>query len=59
MKARNPLIVVLAGPDLEPVSELLKKMFRKNGDRVFDTTNYRYEWHKAAHAAGVGVRDPK
>ena len=53
------MIVVLAGPDLEPVSELLKKMFRKNGDRVFDTTNYRYEWHKAAHAAGVGVRDPK
>ena len=42
MKARNPT-VVLAGPALEPVSELLKKMFRKNGDRVFDMTNYRYE----------------
>jgi integrase len=59
MKARNPLTVVLAGPGLEPVSKLLKKMFRKNGDRVFDTTNYRYEWHKAADAAGVGVRDSK
>jgi integrase len=59
MKARNPLTVVLAGPGLEPVSKLLKKMFRKNGDRVFDTTNYRYEWHKASHAAGVGVRDSK
>jgi hypothetical protein len=34
-------------------------MFRKNGDRVLDTTNYRYEWHKASHAAGVGVRDSK
>src|SRR5260370_14658595 len=59
MKARNPLTVVLAGPGLEPVSKLLKKMFRKNGDRVFDTTNYRYELHKAADAACVGVRDSK
>ncbi len=59
MKANNPLTIVLAGPGLESVSKLLKKMFRKNGDRVFDTTNYRYEWHKACHAAGVGVRDKK
>jgi integrase len=59
MKSKNPLTIVLAGPGLEPVYRLLKKMFRKNGDRVFDTTNYRYEWHKASHAAGVGVRDSK
>jgi integrase len=59
MKSKNPLTIVLAGPGLEPVSRLLKKMFRKNGDRVFDATNYRYEWHKASHAAGVVVRDSK
>ena len=59
MKSENPLTIVLAGPGLEPVSRLLKKMFRKNGDRVLDATNYRYEWHKASHAAGRGVRDSK
>jgi integrase len=42
MKSKNQLTVVLAGPGLELVSRLLKKTFRRNGDRVFDTTNYRY-----------------
>ena len=59
VKARSSLTDVLAGPGLEPVSKLLKKMFGRNGVRVFDTTNYRYPWHKAAPAPGVGVGDKK
>ena len=59
MKARNPLTVVLAGPGLEPVAKLLKKMFRKNGDRVFDTTNYRAEWYKACVKVGLATWETK
>jgi integrase len=57
MKAKFPLTIVLAGAGLEPVAKLLKKMFRKNGDRVFDTKNYRAEWYKASVSVGVGARD--
>jgi integrase len=57
MKAKFPLTIVLAGAGLEPVAKLLKKMFRKNGDRVFDTKNYRAEWYKASVSVGVGTRD--
>ena len=41
---------------LEPVSKMLKKMFRGTGP-VFDYTNYRAEWQKACNAVGLGVRD--
>jgi Phage integrase family len=57
MKARKSLTVVLAGKGLEPVAKELKKMFRHNGDRVFYIANYRAEWQKACHMAGLGVRD--
>jgi integrase len=57
MKAKFPLTIVLAGSGLEPVARLLKKLFRKNGDRVFDTKNYRSEWYKASVSVGVGARD--
>lgn len=59
MKARNPLTIVLAGPGLEPVSKMLKKMFQKNGDRVFDTTNYRAEWYKVCVSVGAATRETK
>jgi integrase len=58
MKARAPLTIVLAGKGLEPVSKMLKKMFRGEGP-VFDFTNYRAEWQKACHKLGLGVRDEK
>ena len=57
MNAKFPLAIVLAGAGLEPVAKLLKEMFRKNGDRVFDTKNYRAEWYKACLSVGVGARD--
>jgi hypothetical protein len=47
----------LAGPGLEPVAAKLRKMFRKQGQPIFDTTNYRAEWQKACAAVGVGKRD--
>jgi integrase len=59
MKARAPLTVVLAGSGLEPVSKMLKKMFRTEDGPVFDFTNYRAEWQKACHKVGLGVRDEK
>ena len=59
MKARRPLTIVLAGPGLEPVAAELRKLFRRNGDAIFYTVNYRSEWHKACDKVGLGVRDPK
>jgi integrase len=59
MKARAPLTIVLAGKGLEAVSAMLKKMFRKDDEPVFDITNYRVAWQKACHAVGAGVRDSK
>jgi integrase len=59
MKARAPLTIVLAGPGLESVSAMLRKMFRKRGGAIFDTINYRAEWQKACDAAGVGKRNKK
>jgi integrase len=59
MKARQPLTIVLAGPGLEQVAAILRKMFRKNGEPVFYIVNYRVEWQKACHKIGLGVRDKK
>jgi integrase len=56
MKAHAPLTIVLAGKGLEPVAAMLKKMFRRADARVFDVTNFRSEWQKACHKAGLGVR---
>jgi integrase len=58
MKGRKPHTIVLAGPGLEPVSAMLRKMFRNDGP-VFNFTNYRVEWQKACHQVGLGVRDEK
>jgi integrase len=57
MKARQPLTIVLAGPGLEQVAVLLRKMFHKNNEPVFYIVNYRVEWQKACHKLGLGVRD--
>jgi len=59
MKARGPLTIVLAGKGLTPVSAILRKMFRKAGDVIFDTTNFRQEWQKACHKLGLGLYDKK
>jgi integrase len=59
MKARRPLTIVLAGPGLGPVAIELGKLFRRNGDPVFHTVNYRAEWQKACDKVGLGVRNPK
>jgi integrase len=59
MKARRPLTIALAGPGLGPVAIELGKLFRRNGDPVFHTVNYRAEWQKACDKAGLGVRNPK
>jgi integrase len=56
VKNRQPLTIVLAGPQLAPVAAMLRKMFSKEGP-VFDFTNYRAEWQKACHKTGHGVRD--
>jgi len=51
-KNGSPLKLVLAGSQLESLVKMLRKMFRKDGVPVFDSTNYRQEWNKACHAAG-------
>jgi len=59
MKARDPLTIVLAGPGLEQVAGILRKMFRKDNEPVFYIVNYRAEWQKACHELKLGVRDKK
>jgi integrase len=59
MKARAPLLIVLAGPGLTEVATMLRKMFRQSGERIFDATNYRAEWQKACTKVKVGKRNEK
>jgi integrase len=54
-KNRQPLLIVLAGSQLEPISKMLKKMFRDAVKPVFDFTNYRKEWSKAVAKAKLGT----
>jgi hypothetical protein len=59
MKAGQPLTIVLAGPGLEQVAALLRKMFRRANEPVFYIANYRVEWQKACHKLKLGNRDDK
>jgi integrase len=59
VKNRKPLTLVLAGPQLEPVAAMLKKMFADDDQPIFDYTNYRVAWQKACAKTGHGVRDEK
>lgn len=59
MKAGQPLTIVLAGPGLEQVAALLRKMFRRANAPVFYIANYRAAWQKACHKLELGVRDKK
>ena len=59
MKAGQPLTIVLAGPGLEQVAALLRKMFRRANAPVFYIANYRVAWQKACHKLKLGVRDKK
>jgi integrase len=59
VKNRKPLTLVLDGPRLQPVALMLRKMFAKEDQPVFNYTNYRAEWQKACHKTGHGVRDDK
>ena len=56
MKARQPLTIALAGPALEQVAALLRRMFRVDDAPIFDVTNFRAEWQKACHKLGLGAR---
>lgn len=58
-KSKKPLTLVLAGPQLEPIAALLRKMFRDTSKPVFDSTNYRPEWSKACAKSGLGTYDKK
>jgi integrase len=59
LKNDEPLTVPI-DPELLP---MLKKLFRKSGAPVFDTTNFRKEFEKACVAVGLGklvkVKSPK
>jgi integrase len=59
VKNRKPLTVVLDGPRLQPVAAMLRKMFAKGDQPIFDYTNYRVAWQKACHKTGHGTRDEK
>ena len=58
-KTKKPLLIVLDGPMLEPVVVILRKRFRRDGQPVFDSTNYRPAWAKAVAKAGLGTWDAK
>ncbi len=58
-KTKKPLLIVLDGPMLAPVVAVLRKQFRRDGEPVFDSTNYRPEWSKAVAKAGLGTWDAK
>jgi integrase len=58
-KTKKPLLIVLDGPMLAPVVAILRKQFRRDGQAVFDSTNYRPEWAKAVAKAGLGTWDAK
>jgi integrase len=59
VKQNKPLTIVLAGKGLDPVSTMLRKMFRHEHAQVLYTTNFRKEWYKACHAIGLGVYESK
>jgi integrase len=53
VKNRTALLLVLDGPMLSPLATELRKRFRRSGEPVFDSTNYRPEWNKACAASGL------
>ena len=53
VKAKKPLPLMLTGPMLAPLAAELRKRFRRDGEPVFDSTNYRPEWNKACAKAGL------
>lgn len=65
VKTRKPLLIVLAGSQLEPIAEELrqrkkeyrKKHFKNPEGVVFDSTNHRREWAKAVAKAKLGTWD--
>jgi integrase len=68
IKARTPLTIILAGKALEPVSAMLKKMFRQADKPVFynreilansQLTAYRILWYEACAAAKLGENRPR
>jgi integrase len=59
MKGRVPHTIVLAGKGLEPISAMLRTMFRRDGGRVFSTKNHTTAWSKACDIAGFGGYDKK
>ncbi len=59
VKTRRPLLIVLAGSQLTPISEMLRRMFRDTSRPVFDFTNFRPAWAKAVAKAKLGTWDPK
>lgn len=56
IKSRSPLLIVLAGRGLQPVSDTLKNKPRFIGGRVFDITNYRASWTKLCKQKRITVR---
>jgi hypothetical protein len=58
IKTNDPLLFVLAGPILEPIAKMLRKMFPTDAP-VFDSTNYRTECSRACASAGIGTFEPK
>jgi integrase len=53
-KSGDPLNLPLVGEGLEEIATMLRKMFRKAGQPVFNATNLRKEWCKACHGLGLG-----
>ena len=67
IKTRQPLLIMLAGSQLKPIADRLrkrrlafkKKHFRNPEGVVFESTNYRREWAKAVAKAKLGTWDPE
>jgi len=59
MKAKEPLTIVLAGPGLEPLVKMFRKMFRTPGQPVFHTAYHRVAWARAVANAKLGTFDKK
>jgi integrase len=53
VKTKKPLPLMLTGPMLAPLAAELRKRFRRGGEPVFDSTNYRPEWNKACARSGL------
>jgi integrase len=52
-KNKEELTLVLDGALLEPIAADLRKRFRRDGEPIFDSTNYRPEWARACAKAGL------